>query len=137
MSRAAAALGAKTSSKASSRKKRRKGSPLLYVTQQGTYYQAINVYFEELHRVDVSRLGEPPSMRDLDTHQFLNKDVYNNLLHTYLEMSIAADHIGIIAFSDNAYIQTMGMVDGIVLFASEFDVLTSEELKDTMAYINH
>lgn len=87
--------------------------------------------------IDVSRLGEPPSMRDLDTRQFLNKDVYNNLLNTYLEMSIAADHIGIIAFSDNPYLQGMGLVGGVVLFASEFDVLTSEELKDTMAYINH
>jgi hypothetical protein len=28
-------------------------------------------------------------------------------------------------------------VDGIVPFASEFDELTSEELKDTLAYINH
>ncbi len=92
MSRAAA-LGATTSSKASSRKMRSKGSPPLSVTQQGTYYWAINVYFDELHRVDVSRLGEPPSMRDLDTLQFLNKDVYDNLLHAYLEMSIAVDHI--------------------------------------------
>ncbi len=107
MSRAAA-LRATTSSKASSRTKR------LSVTQQGTYYRAINVYFDELHRVDVSQLGEPPSMQDLETRQFLKKDVYNNLLHTttYLEMFIAADHIGIIAFSDNPYLQAMGMNSG-------------------------
>ena len=136
-----AALGAITSRATTSNKarskKRSKGSPPLSVTQQGTYYRAINVYFDELHRVDVSRLGEPPSMRDLDTLQFLNKDVYDNLLQTYLEMTIAADHIGIIAFSDNPYLQGMGLVGGVVPFASEFDVLTSEELKDTMAYINH
>ena len=89
----AAALGATTSSKATSRKMRSKGSPPLSVTQQGIYYQPIKVYFDELHRGDVSRLGEPPSMRDLDTRQFLNKDVYDNLLHAYIEMSIAADHI--------------------------------------------
>jgi hypothetical protein len=113
MSRAAA-LRATTSSKASSRKKRSKGLPPLSVTQQGTCYQAINVYFDELHGVDVSRLGEPPSMQDLDTRQILNKDVYNNLLHTttYIEMSIAAGHIGIIAFSDNPYLQAMGMNSG-------------------------
>jgi hypothetical protein len=107
------------------------------VTQEGTYYRAINVYFDELHRADVSRHGEPPSMRDLDTRQFLNKEVFDNLLHTYLEMSIAADHIGLIAFSDNPYLQAMGVVDGAVPFAAKFDVLTSEEFKDTMAYINH
>jgi hypothetical protein len=133
----ATALGATTSSKARSRKKRSKGLPPLSVIQQGTFFQAINVHFDELHQVDVSQLGEPPSMQDLDTCHFLKKDVYNKVLHTYLEMSIAADHIEIIAFSDNPYLQAMGKVDGIVPFASEFDVLASEELKDTMAYINH
>ena len=52
-------------------------------------------------------------------------------------MSIAADHIGNFAFSDNPYLQAMGIVDGIVPFASEFDELISEELKHTLAYINH
>ena len=118
-------------------KKRSKSSPPLSITQEGTYYRAINVYFDELHRADVSRLGEPPSMRDLDIRQFRNKDVYDKLLKTYLALSVAADHIHLIAFPDNPYLQAMGLLSGDVPFAAEFDVLTSEELKDVMEYINH
>ncbi len=122
---------------ASKEKKRSKSSPPLSITQEGSYYRAINVYFDELHRADVSRLGEPPSMRDLDIRQFRNKDVFDKLLKTYLAMSIAADHIHLIAFPDNPYLQAMGLLSGDVPFAAEFDVLTSEELKDVMEYINH
>ncbi len=118
-------------------KKRSKSSPPLSITQEGSYYRAINVYFDELHRADVSRLGEPPSMRDLDIRQFRNKGVFDKLLKTYLAMSIAADHIHLIAFPDNPYLQAMGLLSGDVPFAAEFDVLTSEELKDVMEYINH
>ena len=49
----------------------------------------------------------------------------DNVLHTYLEISIAADHVRIIVFSDNPFFQARGNVDGIVPFAMEFDVLTS------------
>ena len=119
------------------KKKKSKSTPPSSITQEGSYYRAINVYFDELHRVDVSRLGEPPSMRTLDTRQFRNKDVFDKLLKTYLAMSIASDHIHLIAFPDNPYLQAMGVVSGDVPFASEFDVLTSEELKDVMEYINH
>jgi hypothetical protein len=55
----------------------------------------------------------------------LNKDVLDNVLHTYLEISIAADHVRIIVFSDNPFFQARGNVDGIVPFALEFGVLTS------------
>ena len=77
-------------------------------------------------------------MRDLDTRQFRNKDVFDNLLQTYMAMTIASDHIDLIAFPDNPYLQAMlGVVSGDVPFASEFDALTSEELKDVMEYLNH
>ncbi len=122
---------------ASKAKKRSKIAPPLSITQEGSYYRAITVYFDELHRADVSRLGEPPSMRDLDIRQFRNKDVCDKLLKTYLAMSIAADHIHLIVFPDNTYLQGMGLLSGDVPFAAEFDVLTSEELKDVMEYVNH
>jgi hypothetical protein len=119
------------------KKKKSKSTPPSSITQEGSYYRAINVYFDEMHRVDVSRLGEPPSMGTLDARQFRNKDVFDKLLKSYLAMSIASDHIHLIAFADNPYLQAMGVVSGDVPFASEFDVLTSEELKDVMEYINH
>jgi hypothetical protein len=93
--------------------------------------------FNELHRADVSRLGKPPSMRDLDIRQFRNKNLFDKLLKTYLAMSIAADHIHLIAFPDNTYLHAMGLLSGNVPFAAEFDVLTSEELNDVMEYVNH
>ena len=71
-------------------------------------------------------------MQDLDIRQFWNKDVFDKLLTTYLGMLIAADHIHLIAFPDNPYLQANGVLSGDVPFAAEFDVLTSEELKDVI-----
>ena len=60
-----------------------------------------------------------------------------NYLRPFLAMSIAADHIRLIAFPDNPYLQARGLLSGNVSFAAEFDVLTLEELKGVMEYINH
>ena len=63
--------------------------------------------------------------------------MFDKLLKTYLTMSIAADHIHLTAFPDNTYLQALGLLSGDVPFAAEFDVLTSEELKDVMEHVNH
>ena len=89
----------------------------------GTYIRATNVFFDQLHRADVSSLGEPPTMRELDTRQFRNKGVYNKLLVTYLDASIK--HIGYAGFTSNIDLEAMGLTDDIGM---NFDALTSEEL---------
>jgi hypothetical protein len=71
-------------------------------------------------------------MRELDTRQFRNKGVYDKLLVTYLDASI--EHIGYAGFTGNVYLEAMGLTDDIGM---KFDVLTSEELSDTMSYLNH
>ena len=78
--------------------------------------------------------------RQCETWTFANSKTrmcLTSYLNTYLTMSIAADHIHLTAFPDNTYLQAMGLLSGDVPFAAEFDVLTSEELKDVMEYVNH
>jgi hypothetical protein len=123
----------RTAARAAPRKKKKsKSTPPTSITQVGTYIRATNVFFDQLHRADVSSLGEPPTMRDLDTRQFRNKGVYDKLLVTYLDASI--EHIGFAGFTGNVYLEAMGLTDDIGM---NFDVLTSEELSDTMSYLNH
>ena len=72
-------------------------------------------------------------MQELDARSaFRGKTVYDRMLITYLDQSIA--HIGIVAFADNPFLPSMDIYDNAAL---EFDVLTSEELKDTLAFVNH
>ncbi len=72
-------------------------------------------------------------MQELDARSaFRGKTVYDRMLITYLDRSIA--HIGIVAFADNPFLPSMDIYDNAAL---EFDVLTSEELKDTLAFVNH
>jgi hypothetical protein len=85
------------------------------------------------HRNDVFSLGASPSVQELDVRSsFRSKAVNDRMLITYLDQSIL--HIGVVAFSEDAYLPSMGIYDNA---ATDFDVLTSEELKDTLAFLNH
>ncbi|KAI2499398.1 hypothetical protein MHU86_15110 [Fragilaria crotonensis] len=115
------------------KKKKSTSSPPACVTQIGTYIRAINVFFDQKHRSDVFSLGAAPSVQELDARlAFRGKAVYDRMLITYLDVSIP--HIGVVAFSEDPYLPSMGIYDNA---AMDFDVLTSEELKDTLAFINH
>ncbi|KAI2492013.1 hypothetical protein MHU86_22538 [Fragilaria crotonensis] len=119
-------------SSGSKAKKKNTSSPPTSVTQMGTYIRAINVFFDQKHRNDVFSLGATPSMQELDARSDIRvKAVYNRMLVTYLDQSIP--HIGAVAFADDPYLPSMGVYDNAAL---EFDVLTSEELKDTLAFVN-
>jgi hypothetical protein len=50
------------------KKKKSKSTPPTSITQVGSYIRATNVFFEQLHRADVSSLGEPPTMREPTYH---------------------------------------------------------------------
>ncbi len=115
------------------RRRRRAQVPPTVVTQIGTYIRAINVFFDQKHRNDVFSLGEAASVQELDARSvFRGKAVYDRMLLTYLDQSIP--HIGEVAFAEDPYLPSMGIYDNA---ATDFDVLTSEELKDTLAFVNH
>jgi hypothetical protein len=115
------------------KKNKSRSSPPTSVTQVGTYIRAINVFFDQKHRNDVFSLGAAPSVQELDAQSaFCGKAVYDRMLAMYLDQSIL--HIGAVAFADDPYLPSMGIYDAA---AQEFDVLTSEELKDTLAFVNH
>ena len=102
------------------------------VTIDGTYYRAINIWFDERNRVDIVNMGSSPTIRELDARKkFANKTTYHKLLLTYLDNSaenIAVNYIGF----DNEYLNDCGIADQ---YASEFDILTSEELCNVLEYV--
>jgi len=104
------------------------------VTTDGTYYRAINVWFDERNRTDIVNMGSSPSIQELDARkQFMNKSTYDRLLVTYLDTSIdntAVDYIGF----NNEYLNDCGITDQ---YAAEFDVLTSEDLCKVLDYVVH
>jgi hypothetical protein len=110
-----------------------KGTVPSSVTVNGTYYQAINIWFDERNRVvDIVNMGSSPTIRELDARKkFANKATYNKLLLTYLDNSaenIAVNYIGF----DNEYLNDCRITDQS---ASEFDILTSEELCKVLEFI--
>ena len=59
--------------------------PLAVTAVDGTYYQAINVWFDERNRVEIVNMGASPSIRELDARKkFMNKSTYKKLLLTAL-----------------------------------------------------
>jgi hypothetical protein len=102
------------------------------VTLDGTYYRAINVWFDERNRVDIVNMGSSPSIRELDARKkFRNKSTYDKLLRTFLDNStenIAVSYIGF----NNEYLNDCGITDR---YANEFDILTSEDLCKVLDYV--
>ena len=102
------------------------------VTMDGTYYWAINIWFDERNRVDIVNMGSSPTIRELDARKkFANKATYDKLLLTYLDNSaenIAVNYIGF----DDEYLNDCSITDQ---YASEFDILTSEDLCHGLEYI--
>jgi hypothetical protein len=95
------------------------------VTTDGTYYRAINVWFDERNRNDIVNMGSSPSIQELDARkQFMSKNLNDKLLVTYLDDSIDNNAVNFIGF-DNEYLNDCGITDQ---YASNFDVLTSEDL---------
>lgn len=119
-------------SSASKKPKKCKSTVPSAVTVDGTYYRAINVWFDERNRVEIVNMGASPSIRELDARKkFMNKSTYDKLLLTYLDNSIdniAVDYIG---FNDE-YLNDCGIADQ---YAGEFDVLTSEDLCKVLEYV--
>ena len=109
-----------------------KSTPPKVVTSDGTYYRAINVWFDERNRTDIINMGTSPTMQELDSRQFVNKRTYDKLLLTYLDTSNENDAINFIGFGGNEYMLSCG-IDADR--ASEFDVLTSEELKQVLDHV--
>jgi hypothetical protein len=119
---------------ASTRKNAAKGSVPLCVSKEGTYYQAINVWFDERNRTDIMNMGASPSMQELDARQFANKRTYDKLLRSYSDTSMENDAINYIDFGTDEYLLGCGIAED---HASNFDVLTSRELKQVLDYIVH
>jgi hypothetical protein len=130
--------GASTSSqkkRASTRKNAAsKGSVPLCVSEEGTYYRAINVWFDERNRTDILNMGASPSMQELDARQFANKRTYDKLLRSYSDTSMENDAINYIGFGTDEYLLSCGIAEN---HASNFDILTSRELKQVLDYIVH
>jgi hypothetical protein len=104
------------------------------VTRDGTYYRAINVWFDDRSRIDIVNMGASPSIRELDSRKkFSKKSTYDKLLATYLDDSAENSGLNFIGFSDE-YLNDCGIADE---YAAEFDILTSEELCNVLDYIVH
>ena len=116
------------------RKNASKGSVPLCVSEEGTYYRAINVWFDERHRTDIMNMGASPSIQELDARQFPNKRTYDKLLQSYSDTSVGNDAINYIGFGTDEYLLSCGIAEN---HASNFDVLTSRELKQVLDYIVH
>ena len=114
-----------------SKSKRSKGTPPASISKIGTYYRAINVYFDEIHCSNVTNLGSAPSNSKLDSRQSLHKNVYDCLLETYSDVNNKNNDW--LAFG-NIYLDDVGESQNA---AKDFDQdLTSLEFKQTMEYIN-
>ena len=124
-----------TSKEASSSKKQGKGTVPSFVAHDGTYYRAINVWFDERHQSDIMTTGASPSIQDLDTRQFANKKTYDKLLlSTYLDSTAENNAVNYVSFSPNEFLDSFGIKDDQ---ASAFDVLDSKQLKQVLDYIVH
>jgi hypothetical protein len=131
---AESSLTTSTSKKPLSSKKQGKGTVPSFVAHDGTYYRAINVWFDERHRSDIMTMGASPSMQDLDTRQFANKKTYDKLLLTYMDSTTENDAVNFVCFSPNEFLDSCGINDDQ---ASTFDVLDSKQLKQVLDYIVH
>ena len=105
-----------------------------FVAHDGTYYHAINVWFDVRHRSDIVTIGASPSIQDLDTRQFANKKTYDKLLLIYLDSTAENDAVNYVCFSPNECLDSSGIKDDQ---ASAFDVLDSKQLKQVLDYIVH
>jgi hypothetical protein len=111
-----------------------KGTAPTAVTKEGTYYRAINVWFDERNRTEIMNMGKSPSMQELDSRQFLNKRTYDKLLMSFLDTSMDNDAINFIGFGSDEFLLSSGIREDQ---ASSFDTLTSIELKQVLEYIVH
>jgi hypothetical protein len=63
------------------------------VSEEGTYYRAINVWFDERNRTDIMNMCASPSLQELDARKFANKRTYDKLLLSYLDTDLATMNI--------------------------------------------
>jgi hypothetical protein len=74
-----------------------KGSAPIAGKKDTSYYRILNVCFQEKHSPDVMNLGAQPTAAELDTMQFLHKDVFDKLIETYSD--VVDEYIGKLAFT--------------------------------------
>lgn len=104
------------------------------ITLDGTYYRAINIWFDERNRNHIINMGSAPSIQELDARKkFKNKSTYDKLLLTYLDDSTENNSVSYIGFN-NEYLNDCGIADR---HAGDFDILTSEDLCEALDYIVH
>ena len=72
--------------KAKKNKAQAKSTPPDAVTCINTYFRVINVYMCNKHRSDVLRLGQPPTLAELDARRFRHKFISIDLLSHILMM---------------------------------------------------
>ena len=101
-----------------------------YMKKYGTYYRAINVFFDEKYRQDVLCLGNTPSMCELDARKFPHKAVWDKLLDTY--MDIDDDTVGSMAFKHTQF-ENHGFDDNDTL---TFDMLDSKQFSEVIEFLN-
>jgi len=71
------------------------------INKHGTYYQVINIFFDEKHRQDILDLGNTPTMCELDARKYPHKAVWDKLLDAY--MDIYNDTVGSMAFKHTQF----------------------------------
>ena len=128
----AASTGEKTAK--AKKKKPAKGSIPPFVKEEATYYSAINVWFEKRNRADIMSMGESPTIQELDAWQFANKRTYDKLLRCYSDTSVENDAINYIGFGGDEYLLSCGITEN---HASNFDIITSRELKQVLDDVVH
>jgi len=84
------------------------------------------------HRSDVLRLGQPPTLAELDARRFRHKFIFDRLVVTYNDDE--DDDCIILAFPEDEYWDQVG-IDAD--YAKKYDVLTSKDFSLVMGYINH
>ena len=98
----------------------------------GTYYRAINVWFDDRSRIDIVNMGASPCISELDSRKKLTKkSTYDKLLATYLDDTAENDGLNFIGFCDES-LSDCGIADQ---HAAEFDILTSEDLSIVLDYV--
>lgn len=118
--------------KAKKNKAQAKSTPPDAVTCINTYFRVINVYMCNKHRSDVLRLGQPPTLAELDARRFRHKFIFDRLVVTYNDDE--DDDCIILAFPEDEYWDQVG-IDAD--YAKKYDVLTSKDFSLVMGYINH
>jgi hypothetical protein len=96
-----------------------------------TFFCIINVYMCEKNRTSVMRLGQAPTMAELDARQMRHHAVFLQLVKQFLDN--ADEDANTISFSDHEFWSYVGVVSGI---RKNYDLLTEQDFSDAISYIN-